>query len=76
MNKHNLKSQSLGLLFALTAGMASAQSTITLDSFDLTEPTQKIEQKQSPAPVAAIRKLFVQAQRGGLRSGEKQQSII
>ena len=49
MNKHNLKSQSLGLLFAITAGMAYAQSTITLDSFDLSEPTQKVEQKQPAA---------------------------
>lgn len=51
MNKHNLKSQSLGLLFAITAGMAYAQSTITLDSFDLSEPTQKVEQKQPAASV-------------------------
>jgi outer membrane protein OmpA-like peptidoglycan-associated protein len=31
--------------------MASAQSSITLESFDLTEPTQKIEAKQPPAPM-------------------------
>ena len=51
MLNHNLRAQSLGLLFAMTAGMASAQSTVTLDSFDLTEPTQKVEQKQSSAPL-------------------------
>jgi OOP family OmpA-OmpF porin len=51
VQKHHLRAQCLGLLLAVTAGIASAQSTITLDSFDLTEPTQKIENKQSPTPL-------------------------
>ena len=49
MQKHHLIAQSLGLCFVIVAGMASAQSTITLESIELTEPTQKTEQKQSPA---------------------------
>ena len=51
MQKHHLRAQKLGLLFAAIAGMASAQSTITLESFDLTEPTQKVENTQSTAQV-------------------------
>ncbi len=51
MQLNDLRSRSLGLLFSVTAGMASAQSTITLDSFDLTEPTQTVDQKQPPASV-------------------------
>ena len=52
MLKHHFRAQSLGLFLAIMAGMASAQSTITLDSFDLTEPTQEIEKKPSPAPIS------------------------
>lgn len=51
MQLNNLRSQSLGFLFSVIAGMASAQSTITLDSFDLTEPTQTVEQEQPPASI-------------------------
>lgn len=51
MHSQCLRAQSLGLLLVLTAGMASAQSTITLDSFDLTESPQKVEQKQAPVPL-------------------------
>lgn len=51
MQKHYLRAKILCILLAVTAGIASAQSTITLDSFDLTEPTQKIGRNQSPAPL-------------------------
>ena len=52
MLQYHFRAQSLGLLFAVMAGATSAQSTITLDSFDLTEPTQEIETKPSSAPVS------------------------
>lgn len=48
MEKLSMKAQTLCLIFSLAAGIASAQSTITLDSFDLTEPTEKVEAQPSP----------------------------
>jgi OOP family OmpA-OmpF porin len=51
MPKRHLRTQSIGVILILTTGMALAQSTITLESFDLTEPTPMIEQKQSLAPL-------------------------
>ena len=65
MQKHHLRAQKLGLLFAAIAGMASAQSTITLESFDLTEPTQKVENTQSTAPVQQTENCLFKPNAGG-----------